>query len=208
MTLAEWRRWIAGLALAGLAAITGVISYLHALTVAEWTGSRGLVAHLIPLVADLMIVTASMALLDRERTRRGVPWLPAASLTVGIGSTVAMNVCAGLHDGAGGALVASLAPVALVLSLETLMWLIQSTSPAVPLAALDGDEPCLHVAAQTLDEAIVSAWLHTRDCLAEKPVQRQFADRFGVPRTKVAALVGSLNGIHPPEAEIETPETT
>lgn len=208
VTLASVRRWIAGVALTGLAVITGIISYLHALTVAEWTGSRGPVAHLIPLVADLMIVTASMALLDRQRRRSAVPWLPAASLTVGIGSTVAMNVCAGLHDGAGGALVASLAPVALVLSLETLMWLIQSTSPAVPLAALDGDEPCPHVAAQTLDEAIVAAWLHTRDCLAERPVQRQFADRFGVPRTKVAALVGSLNGTHPTEPEIEASDTT
>ncbi len=207
-TVASARRWIAGLALAGLAIITGVISYLHALTVAEWTGSRGLVAHLIPLVADLMIVTASMALLDRERTRHGAPWLPAASLTVGIGSTVAMNVCAGLHDGAGGALVASLAPVALVLSLETLMWLIKSTSGGTS-PAIDGDgEPCPHGVALTVDEAIVSAWLHTRDCLAEKPVQRQFADRFAVPRTKVAALVGSLNGIHPPEADTEAPDPT
>lgn len=206
MTLAEWRRWIAGLALGGLAAITGVISYLHALTVAEWTGSRGLVAHLIPLVADLMIVTASMALLDRKRRRHGMPWLPAASLTVGIGATVAMNVCAGLHDGAGGALVASLAPVALVLSLETLMWLIKSTSPPSPLAGLGDGEQCPHGVALTADEAIVNAWLHTRDCLGEQPVQRRFATAFDVPRTKVAALVGSLNGTHPQETEAEAPD--
>ena len=111
--------WIArAWRLAGLACITGVISYLHALTVAEWTGSRGLVAHLIPLVADLMIVTASMALLGAGR---GKPALPRSALTVGIGATVAMNVAAGSREGAGGALVAALAPVALVLSLETLM---------------------------------------------------------------------------------------
>lgn len=57
----------AGLPLAGLAGITGVISYLHALTVAEWTGDTAeaglaLTEHLIPLVADLMIVTGSVAL--------------------------------------------------------------------------------------------------------------------------------------------------
>jgi hypothetical protein len=206
--LASVRRWIAGVALAGLAVITGIISYLHALTVAEWTGSRGIVAHLIPLVADLMIVTASMALLDRERRRHGRPWLPAASLTVGIGSTVAMNVCAGLHDGAGGALVASLAPVALVLSLETLMWLIQSTSTG-ELPAIDGDgEPCPHGVAGTVDEAVLNAYLHTRDCLGEKPVQRQLATAFDVSRAKVAALVGSLNGTHPPEADTEPPDPT
>lgn len=57
----------AGIPLAGLAGITGVISYLHALTVAEWTGDRaeaglGLTEHLLPLVADLMILTGSVAL--------------------------------------------------------------------------------------------------------------------------------------------------
>jgi len=206
VTLAETRRWIAGSSLAALAAITGIISYLHALVVAEWTGSRGLVAHLIPCMPDLMIVTASMALLDRKRGRDGVPWLPAGALAVGIGSTVAMNVCSGLHDGAGGALVASLAPVALVLSLETLMWLIKSTSPPDRLASEDDGEPCPHGVALTVDDAIVNAWLHTRDCLAERPVQRQFADRFDVPRTKVAALVGGLNGQHPPETGEPTPD--
>ena len=44
-----------------------MISYLHALTVAQWTGDpaeAGLVLteHLVPLVADLMIVTGSVAL--------------------------------------------------------------------------------------------------------------------------------------------------
>jgi hypothetical protein len=57
----------AGIPLAGLAAFTGIISYLHALTVAIWTASPGeagqaLTEHLLPLVADLMIVTGSVAL--------------------------------------------------------------------------------------------------------------------------------------------------
>jgi len=57
----------AGIPLAGLAGITGVISYLHALTVAQWTGDPAeaglaLTEHLLPLVADLMIVTGSVAL--------------------------------------------------------------------------------------------------------------------------------------------------
>jgi hypothetical protein len=202
MTLVEWRRWIAGCALAALAIITGIISYLHALTVAEWTGSRGLVAHLLPLVADLMIVTASMALLD---TKRRKPWLPWSALTVGIGSTVAMNVFAGLHDGAGGALVASLAPVALVLSLETLMWLIKTTS-----AGLLADQPddCPHTVALTVDEAIVNAWNHQRDCLGERVTQRPFAEAWGISRPKLAQLVGASNGNHPPEAETEAPDPT
>ena len=57
----------AGVPLAGLAGITGVISYLHALTVARWTAAPAeaglaLTEHLLPLVADLMIATGSVAL--------------------------------------------------------------------------------------------------------------------------------------------------
>jgi hypothetical protein len=81
----------AGIPLAGLAGITGIVSYLHALTVAEWTGDRAeaglwLTEHLIPLVADLMILTGSVALValavagkrpagqpDREKRDRKPP---------------------------------------------------------------------------------------------------------------------------------------
>ena len=62
-------RFLAGLSLAALAAITGIVSYLHALTVVYLTGSAGLVAYLIPFVADLMIVTASLGCCARP-----TPW--------------------------------------------------------------------------------------------------------------------------------------
>lgn len=70
----------AGIPLAGLAGIAGVISYLHSLTVARWTAAPGevdasLTEHLLPLVADLMIATGSVALvaLARSRARSGSP---------------------------------------------------------------------------------------------------------------------------------------
>ena len=71
-------RFLAGLSLAALAAITGIVSYLHALTVVYLTGSAGLVAYLIPFVADLMIVTASLAILDAIRHHAPKP--PLATL--------------------------------------------------------------------------------------------------------------------------------
>ena len=68
--------WIlgAGLPLVALAGITGVISYLHSLTVAQWTAAPGeidmsLTEHLLPLVADLMIATGSVALVALARSR-------------------------------------------------------------------------------------------------------------------------------------------
>ena len=71
-------RFLAGLSLAALAAITGIVSYLHALTVVYLTGSAGLVAYLIPFVADLMIVTVSLAILSMQsattRPNHRWPW--------------------------------------------------------------------------------------------------------------------------------------
>lgn len=118
-------RLIAGLALFALAAITAIVSYLHALAVVRSVGNTGAVAYLVPFVADLMIVSASMALLEAARNSAAKPALAIVSLVFGIGATLAMNVAAGWHHGSAGALVAALPPVALVLSLETLIGLVR-----------------------------------------------------------------------------------
>jgi hypothetical protein len=201
-------RLLAGLSLAALALITGIVSYLHALAVVHATGSVGLVAYLIPFVADLMILTASLALLDAIRYRARKPRLAMVSLAVGIGATVAMNIVAGLAHGPGGALVASLPPVAFVLSLETLMGIVRLARGGNPQAIADEDDPCPHSVALTLDDAVVTAWQHQRVCLGERTAQRPFADGFGISRTKLLALVGSTNGQHPPEAEADASDTT
>jgi hypothetical protein len=200
-------RFLAGLSLAALAAITGIVSYLHALTVVHLTGSAGVVAYLIPFVADLMIVTASLAILDAIRHRARKPPLAMVSLVTGIGSTLAMNIDAGLHISAGGALVAALPPVAFVLSLETLMGIVRlarAGDGASHLTATGGQ--CPHQVAMSAEDAIVAAYLHARDCLGEPVSQRQLSATFGVPRPKVATLVGTLNGTRPNDAEEDVTE--
>ena len=67
-------RLIAGLALFALAAITAIVSYLHALAVVRAVGNTGAMAYLVPFVADLMIVSASMALLDAARNGARPVW--------------------------------------------------------------------------------------------------------------------------------------
>jgi Protein of unknown function (DUF2637) len=190
-------RLLAGLSLAVLAVITGIVSYLHALTVVHLTGSTGLVAYLIPFVADLMIITASLALLDAIGHQAPKPPLAMLSLVVGIGSTLAMNIVAGLHTSAGGALVAALPPVAFVLSLETLMGIIRLARGPGAAAGLDDDDTCPHTVASTAEEAAVQAYFHTRDCLLEPVSQRQFAASFGLSRTRMADLAASINGSGP-----------
>ena len=200
-------RFLAGLSLAALAAITGIVSYLHALTVVYLTGSAGLVAYLIPFVADLMIVTASLAILDAIRHHAPKPPLAMVSLVAGIGSTLAMNIVAGLHTSAGGALVAALPPVAFVLSLETLMGIVRlaraGDGASHPMAT---GSQCPHQVAMTAEDAIVAAYLHARDCLGQPVSQRQLSATFGVPRPKVATLVGTLNGTRPNDAEEDVTE--
>jgi hypothetical protein len=105
VTGAAWRdqvaadgriRLVAGLALFALAAITAIVSYLHALAVVRSVGNTGPAAYLIPCVADLMIVSASMALLEAARNSASKPALAVISLVFGIGATLAMNVAAGM----------------------------------------------------------------------------------------------------------------
>lgn len=206
-------RLIAGLALFALAAITAIVSYLHALAVVRAVGNTGAMAYLVPFVADLMIVSASMALLDAARNSTAKPALAIVSLVFGIGATLAMNVAAGWHHGSAGALVAALPPVALVLSLETLIGLVRrsrerSGSPDHGQAGPRLGH-CPHQVAMTADDAVISAYLHSRDCYGDTPSQRQLAAQFGLSRAKVATLIGSLNGNNDPSAaQAEVPATT
>lgn len=186
-------RVMGGLALGLLAAITAVISYRHGLEVVRATGTRGFVAYLVPLVADLMIFASSLALLDAAQRGQPRPALAVCSLAFGIVSTVAMNVASGWHHGYGGALVSALAPVALVLSYETLMGMVRRGRQIVsidPGEATPGQGPaCPHGVADGAEEAALTAFLHGRDCLGVAPSRRQVAEAFGINRNRLSALV-------------------
>jgi len=115
-------------------------------------------------------------------------------------------VAAGWHHGSAGALVAALPPVALVLSLETLMGLVRRSrehrADSGDGQAESSRGQCPHQVAMTADEAVVSAYLHGRDCDGDAPSQRLLAVQFGVSRAKVATLVSSLNGTRDPAGEL------
>jgi len=178
------RRVTGWLLVAALAAITGVVSYLHALWVVRYVGNEGVVAYLVPCVPDLMIVTSSLTLLEGARAKGDQdarPWMAMLSLGIGVVVTVAMNVAAGWHQGWGGALIAGLIPVAFVLTFETLLVLVRIWQHA-PLT----DEPaaCGHKVATSLDEALAAA--------AAVMSQRQVAEAFGVHRNRVGRAVRGL----------------
>src|ERR1700735_4259115 len=74
------RRLIAGLTLAVLSVITGIVSYNHGLEVVRLVGNTGLVAFLVPLVPDLMIISSSLTLLEASALKAGGPPMAIAAL--------------------------------------------------------------------------------------------------------------------------------
>jgi hypothetical protein len=166
------------LLVAALAGITGSVSYLHALYVCRWVGNAAPVAYLIPFVPDLMIVTASVTLIEAKRLDNSRPWQAMLSLGVGIVVTVVMNVAAGIRLGDGSMLLNGLIPVAFILSLEALIVLLGKWRNA-PLS----DEPatCGHRVPLSLDEAILAAAPHMS--------KRQLAVAFHVGRGDIDKLL-------------------
>ncbi len=179
--------------LAGLAAIALIVSYLHGLEVAHRTGSTGAVAYLIPLVADLLIIGASRALLDAAHYDERRPRLAAVSLVVAIGVTVAMNVAAGWVHGPGGALVSALAPLAFVAAYEILMGRIRrKRQRASGQAKASHERPCPHEFTGDPHQAALTWFVHGRDCLdlsAKVHSQRAITDKWPISRDKLSDLV-------------------
>jgi hypothetical protein len=132
-----------------------------------------------------------MVILSAAKTRSRVPRLAVVGLAFGIGATLAMNVAAGARHGLAGALVSAMPAVALVLAYELLMILVRGGRPAEPRGQAPATEwTCPHTPAATPDEAIVTRWLHSRDCEGQALSRRQLAADFGVHRDKVAKLIG------------------
>jgi hypothetical protein len=174
----SWWQWLAaGIALAlAVAGITGIISYEHGLDVAHATGNTGLVAILIPLVPDLDIAMSSLVLVVASAAGERRPFAAMAALVVGIGWTVAQNVAGGWHGGAGGALLAGGIPVAFVLTVELLLWLVRKLRRGEPAATPSHPQP---PAPLTTEAAL-------RVLLASDS-QRRLSELLDVPRSRVQA---------------------
>lgn len=201
-------RTLGGLGLLGLAVITGIISYQHGLEVARAAGAHGIVAYLVPLVADLMIATSSLSILDAARNGGTAPLFAWIGLVVGVVVTVVMNVAAGWSGGWGPRLLNAVAPVALILSYEALMEMIRrhrnsgenDDDPSQPDATVN---QCPHAPAMSAEDAAVVAYFHIKDCVGGKPSQRQLAASFDVSRTTLSQRIKDIEATPEPEQRRE-----
>ena len=201
---AHWARLVGGLALAVVAGVTGRISYTHIYDLTLALGQPVMVARLYPFGVDGLIVVGSVVLLQATASHPYLGWLGVAP---GVAASVFANVESGLSR---GLLAAAWAGVpALFFALATFMlerWLKSQVgrggSTGSATAEAKGESPslfsaagqCPHGLATSAEEAVRLLYLHTRDCLAEVPSQRQLSAAFGVSRPRVAELVGPLNG--------------
>ena len=178
---------LAALPVAAVAVIAGVVSYSHIEALGLMTGQSLADARLLPLAVDGLIVAGSVILLAGS-------WLGWIGVALGVAGTLYANVMSGLPRGLLAATVAAWPAIAFtVASFMLERWLKAQVGHGGPEAAT-----CGHDLAGPAEEVVVNAYLHGRDCLGQPPSQRSLAATYGLHRTKVAALVGSLNG-HSPE---------
>lgn len=205
-----------------VAAFAGIQSYSHIEQLAIRAAEPMIDARMLPLSLDGIIVAGVVIILAGS-------WLGWLCVAPGVAGTLFANLAWGLPHGHLAATVATWPAVAFsVVSFVLERWLksllgrgghggraevpeVGPTPPALPDPPA-ADRPCPHGPAETVAEAVVTAFLHGRDCLGEAPSQRALADRFGQHRTVVARLVGSVattpNGSHPPEAAEAATSTT
>jgi len=194
-------RWATVAAVLAVAAVAGLISYRHAVTVVSGHGEPGTVGHLYPVVIDGLIVAASMVLLGAARHREHPPALAAWLLAAGIASTLAVNVLAGAGSGALGAVVAAWPALAFVGCYELLMMLVRASARRAAAGGLPGTVPSpVPADAETAALASLQATLAAGNPLS----QNQLMERFGLTRAQAAkvrqAITATANG-HPHENE-------
>lgn len=194
---------MAGLALAVVAVVTGIISYTHIYGLTLALHQPAIVARLYAFGVDGLIVVGSVVLLQAGAKQ---PWLGWFGVVPGVATSVFANVESGIRYGMLAAIWAGVPAASFALATFLLeRWLKaqagQGSKPGQANTYAEGDahrdndvDLCTHVVGSTAETAAVQAFLHARDCLGEPLSQRQLSAAFGLSRPKVAELVGMLNG--------------
>ena len=175
-------RYLAAAPVAAVAVFAGIVSYSHIYRLAVATGQAGTAARLMPFSVDALIVAGSVILFQAGTRQQWLGWL-------GVGPGVAATVFANVESGIGhGWLAATVAGwPALAFSLASFMLERWFSSQAKPVLASTAS--CGHVPAESAEDAVVTAFLHSRDCQGEAISQRRLSEAFGVSRPRVAELV-------------------
>ena len=206
---AHWARLVAGLALATVAAVTGVISYRHIYALSIVLYQPPIVARLMPFGVDGLIVVGSVVLLQASPDHPYLGWLGVAP---GVAVSVFANVESGIAHGWLAAAWAGVPAGSFAVATFLLERWLKSQVGQGGTGGTDGPQnsaelprvsasagQCPHGVARTPEEAVTLTFLHGRDCLGETPSQRHLSATWSISRPRIAELVGSLNGSGPAE---------
>lgn len=211
---AWWSRIIAGLAFATVATVTGRISYIHIEALTLSLGQPMTVARIMPFGIDGLIVVGSVALLQATGSQ---PWLGWLCVGPGAAASLFANVESEVRRGPVAAGWAGMASVGFFLATFVFeRWMKSQAAGVAGMAAAntvsndaDGSmpepDPCPHQLPSSVDEAVITTFLHSRDCTGEPLSARQLSVAFGLNRLRVAELVkaalGDAAGAPAPEPE-------
>jgi hypothetical protein len=113
-----------------VAGVAAIVSYAHMFELAQRSGESWR-AYFIPLSVDGMLVLSSLAIVDKRRHRERAGWVPWFGLALGIVASLAANVAAARPE-LIAQIVAGWPPVALAVSIETLVVVLRGTSGRRP----------------------------------------------------------------------------
>jgi hypothetical protein len=126
-------QWTRGLAIASVvlvAVVAAVISYCHMHELALRNG-EGWRALILPLSVDGMLGATTLAIVDRRRANLPAGWVPWTGLGLGLAASLVANIAAARPE-LVAQLVAAWPPVALAVSIETLVIVLRGARPSRP----------------------------------------------------------------------------
>jgi hypothetical protein len=197
--LANWPRVASGVALAAVAGVAGVISYLHIALLTVALHQPPLVARLMPFGVDGLIVVGSVTLLTASPGTERLGWLGVGP---GVAASLFANVESGIRYGALAAIWAGVPAGSFFLATFLLeRWLKAQASGGLPASARTAQ----FVPSGNQDAAVAS--LRATLAAGNPWSGRQLEARFGLTRaeaTKVRQLVlAGANGHHPGDGDAD-----
>jgi len=131
-----------------VASIAAWSSWSHMVHVALKFGERPEVAYVLPISVDGMLIVASTAMVDDQRSGRPVRWSARIAFLAGVGASVAANIAAA-QPTLGARVVAAWPAVALLLVVEMLSRARGGPASATPADQVN--EPADAVASATAE---------------------------------------------------------
>lgn len=208
MSAVGWlREWgpalVVGATLATVATVAGFISYTHICALTLVLHQSWKTAHLTPLAVDGQIVIGSAVLATVAGIQK---YWGLLGVVPGLAESLFANWESGIAHGHTAAIWATVAAQAFAVSSFLFeRWVKAQAARVAGVAApnarandsegvLPEPDPCPHQLPSSADEAVITTFLHSRDCTGEPLSARQLSAAFGLNRLKVAELVKAALG--------------